>query len=350
VVRSYLDAVRQQEELELTEQELERAQFNLRLAQGQLEVGQVTLLDVRQAEVQVGRAEVNLLRAQTTVVTSRLRLMQQVGLDGDATALEVEQPFQLTQPELEFETLWGLALRMNPQLEALRASEEAAEVGVKIARSAYLPSLSFFAGVSGWTRQLSSTAGQIAQAEQQAKAGFNQCVQLNDLYSRLADPLPPLQCGSPLLPDETIRQIQEENQVWPFSFTNNPATASMTISLPIFQGLGRQRSVEAARVQQEDLNFQVREQELALRADLQAGLAAVRAGFQAAQLEERNREVASDQLRLAQERYRVGSASFLDLVESETVLAQANRALLDAIQIYHDAVASLEALVGTPLR
>jgi len=332
VIRAYLAAVRQQDEL------------------AQLEVGQVTLLDVRQAEVQMGRAEVNLLRAQTTMETSRLRLLQQIGMDGDALSLEIAGPFELAVPELEFEILWRTALERNPNLESLRASEEAAGVGVKIARSAYYPTLSFRAGLSGWTRQLSTTQGQVGQAQQQTAATFQNCVSINDLYSRLADPLPPVPCGSPLLPDDEIRAIQDENKVWPFDFTKNPASASMTISLPIFQGLGRQRSLEVARIQREDVNLELRGQELALRADLQAGLAAVRAGYQAAILEERNREVSEDQLRLAQERYRVGSASFLDLVESETVLAQANRALLDMIQIYHDAFASLEALVGTSLR
>ena len=60
--------------------------------------------------------------------------------------------------------------------------------------------------------------------------------------------------------------------------------------------------------------------------------------------------MAGEQRRLAQERYRVGSASFLDLVESETVLAQSERARLNAYYTYHDALASLEALVGAPIR
>jgi outer membrane protein len=350
VTRAYLEAVRQREELNLAIQQLDRAQANLRLARTQFEVGSVTLLDVRQAEVQVGRAEVTLLRAETTVETSRLRLLQQIGVDGRTEELQLTSRFPLDEPVFDFDVLWDMALEYNPSLESLRASREAAGVGVKIARSAYLPTLSFSAGWSGFTRQASSTDLQIAQAEASVAGAYQNCVFTNDLFSRLTPPYPPQDCGSPLLPDDAIRAINDANDVFPFDFTQSPARASMTISLPIFQGLGRQRQIEAARVQEEDLQLQIREQELALRADLQAGLAAVRAGYQAALLEARNREVAADQLRLAQERYEVGSASFLDLVEAETTLAEAERARLAAIYVYHDALASLEALVGAPLR
>jgi len=53
---------------------------------------------------------------------------------------------------------------------------------------------------------------------------------------------------------------------------------------------------------------------------------------------------------LAQERYRLGGATFLELGEAETVKAQADRDRIAAIFAYHDALANMEALVGTPLR
>ncbi|MBI4522177.1 MAG: TolC family protein, partial [Gemmatimonadetes bacterium] len=89
-----------------------------------------------------------------------------------------------------------------------------------------------------------------------------------------------------------------------------------------------------------------RELELQLRADIAAGLAAVETAYQSAQLEARNQLVADEQLRLAQERYRLGAASFLELVEAETLKAGADRAQLDAVFSFHDALAGLEAVVG----
>jgi outer membrane protein TolC len=94
----------------------------------------------------------------------------------------------------------------------------------------------------------------------------------------------------------------------------------------------------------------VREQELALRSDLAVSLGSVRTAYQSALLEERNQTLADEQLRLARERYQLGAITFIDLVEAQTVKAQADLQRLAAIYTYHDAVTSLEAVVGAPLR
>jgi len=119
--------------------------------------------------------------------------------------------------------------------------------------------------------------------------------------------------------------------------------------VPIFQGLSRQRQVEEARVQREDLRYQLRDQELALRADIGSGLAALETAYESARIEEENQRVAEEQLRLAREQYQVGTINFVDLVEAETVKAQADRERLNAVYAYHDALANLEALVGASL-
>jgi outer membrane protein len=87
-----------------------------------------------------------------------------------------------------------------------------------------------------------------------------------------------------------------------------------------------------------------------LKADLASGLSTLETAYEAALIEQENQVWADEQLRLAQERYRLGAATFLELVEAETVKAQADRDRIAAIFAYHDALASLEALVGTSLR
>src|SRR5690606_14975444 len=130
----------------------------------------------------------------------------------------------------------------------------------------------------------------------------------------------------------------------------SPPSLSIGLSIPIFQGFSRQRSLEAARVQRDDATHQVREQELALEADLSIGLANVRTAYESALLEERNRDLAERQLTLARERYQVGAITFVELTEAQTVLTQAEGDRIIAVFAYHDAVTDLEALVGAPLR
>ena len=349
VTKAYLEVLRQGEGLTLAEQELERAQINLRLAQGRQDVGSGNAIDVRQAEVNVGRAQVTLIQARTGVQTSRIRLLQQIGLDLDAQPT-LETSFSVTEPAWTAEGLYQVAIGGNPDLQALRAQEEASRYDVSIARSSYFPSVSLSAGWSGFTRQASSTAGQEAQAVAAGVARVQQCQFLNDLVLRLPNPPPVQDCSLLSTPESALEAIRAGNRAFPFDFTSQPPSVGLTVSIPIFQGLGRQREVESARAQLNDNRFRIREQELALRADIQSSTAVVRTAYESALIEERNQALADEQLRLAQERYRLGFSNFIDLVEAETVKARADRERIVAIFIYHDAVADLEAVVGMPLR
>ncbi|MGI9627314.1 MAG: TolC family protein [Longimicrobiales bacterium] len=349
VTRTYLEVLRQSEGLTLAEQELARAEVNLRLAEGRQEVGSGNAIDVRQAEVNVGRAQVTLLQSETGVRTARIRLLQQLGVELiQEPALTTE--FAVTEPLWTAGELYGAALDQNPGLQSLRANQEASNYGVSIARSEYYPTVSFQAGWSGFTRQASNTLSQEAQAIANGEAQVQNCAALNELVSRLADPLPTQDCAQFVTSSSQLQAIRDANSAFPFDFTNNPPSASMSISIPVFQGLSRQRGVEEAKAQQSDARYRVREQELALRADIEAQVAVVRTAYESALIEERNQGLADEQLRLAQERYRLGFSNFIELVEAETVKAQADRARIGAIYTYHDAIADLESIVGTPLR
>jgi len=349
VTTAYLDVLRQSEGLRLAEQQLENGRFNLRLAQGRLEVGQATPIDVGQAEVQVGRSEVAVLQAQNAVATAQMRLLQQMGVPVDQR-FGIATTFELTEPTWELETLYSRALDTNPTLDARRRSREAADIGVSSARSAYYPSLSVSTGWRGFTNEASNTDFQIAQAQAQVAGQVAQCNATNELFRRLADPLPTQDCSRFAFTDEQRRSIIESNDQFPFSFQQSPMSVSLSVSVPIFQGFTRQRNLEAARLQRDDLVQQVREQELALRADLSIALSTVRTAYQSALLEERNRDLAEQQLRLARERYQLGAITFVELVDAQTVLALADRDRIAAVFAYHDAVTNLEALVGASLR
>ena len=349
VTRLYLDVLRQADGVRLTEQQLERSRFNLRIAQAQSEIGSATLLDVRQAEVQVGRSEVALLQTRNALETANLRLLQQLGVDL-STRPDLVTEFGLEEPDYEFDTLWNDAIVDNPALNTRRRTVESTKVSVKIARSSYFPSLSFSTGLSGFAREASSTDLLIQQAQASVASQVRSCQSTNELYSRLANPLPLLDCAQIAFTDQQRAAIIESNDVFPFGFTRSAPSATLSISLPVFQGLSRQRNLESSQSQLRDAELQVREQELALEADLAVNLAQVRTAWQSAQIEEQNQVYADEQLRLATERYQLGAIPFVDLIEAETVKAQADRDLLNAVYAYHDAVTNLEAVVGRPLR
>ncbi|MEJ2205644.1 MAG: TolC family protein [Gemmatimonadota bacterium] len=349
VTGAYLEVLRSTEGVRLAEQQLENSRFNLRLAEGQLQVGAATPIDVGQAEVQVGRSEVSVLQAENALATARMRLLQEMGVSVDQD-VALSTTFALSEPMWTPDELYDWALQRNPTLEARRRREDAAEIGVSQARGAYYPSFSISTGWSGFTREASNVDFQIAQAQAQVAGQVAQCAVANDLYRRLADPLPALDCSVFAFTDQDRQAIIEQNDQFPFNFEQSPFSISFGVSIPIFQGFTRQRNLEAAKLQREDLAQQVREQELALRADLSIALSNARTAYQSALLEERNRDLAEQQLRLARERYQLGAITFVELVDAQTVFAQADRDGTAAVFAYHDTVTSLEALVGSSLR
>lgn len=350
VTLGYIDVLRQAEQLLVSEQQRDRAAFNFDLARARLAVGTATGVDVGQAEVSVGRAEVTILQTANLLETARIRLLQLMGSDDLYSPFVPTTPFALSEPTWDREELYQLGLESNPNLRSLRASRSSSSYSVNMAKSTYFPSLSLRASTSGFTRQASSTDFNVQQGELQAQSSIQNCLFTNNLYSRLAAPLPPQDCSQMAFTDEDAQQIRSANRGFPFNFTGQPAQLSLSISLPIFQGLNRQRQVSEAQVQLEDIDLNLREQELALRANIATSLATVRAAYQAALIEEQNQAVADEQLRLATERFRVGLADFLELLEAETIKVEADRLQIVAIYVHHDSIANLEAVVGTSIR
>jgi outer membrane protein len=350
VTRQYLAVKRAQDGVALATQELGRANENLRLARARVEVGAAIPMEATQAEIERGRAEVALLQAENLVDTERLRLSQIVGADLPLD-VTLTTPFAVSDVPWTEEQLMGIASSSHPQLQAARASEAASDAGVRMARSAYLPSLSFSAGISGFLRQAGNSEFLVEQALDNAAFQAQNCQQLNLISAGLSTPLAdrPADCSVFSISAEDELRIREGNSLFPFGYQRNPFSASLTISLPIFDGLARERQVEQAKLARSDAELQLRSEELRIRTEVATALGTARTGARSAELEARNAELAVEQLELARERYRVGAASYVELQEAETLKARADRAYLSALYQFHESLAALEAAVGRPL-
>jgi outer membrane protein len=349
VAQAYLTAMRSRDGVELARQELARAEENLRLAQARVDVGAAIGMEATQAEVERGRAEVNLLTAETTHESNKLYLLQVMGVELDGT-VQLATTFQVVEPRWTQEELTELAMRNNPQLRATRANVGAASAGVKMAKSSWFPSLSMSAGWSGFARQVLDEQALVDNARNALASQRNACQLANDLYSLLPNPPSPTDCNQFVLTPEAEQLILDRNRQFPFDFQNQPFGVTLNLSLPIFQGFSRQRQIEDAAVAEDDARLRLRSERLRVRTSVATRYLSLTAAYRAVGLEQRNTELADQQLRLARERYEVGSATFLELMEAETLKARADRAYLLAVYAYHEALALLESEVGQPLR
>ncbi len=350
VTRGYLAVLQAQEGIRLAERELDRAERNLELAEGRVAVGSATPLDSRQAELAVGRARVALLRAQGEHRNAGISLLLLMGESADRE-LRLTSGFPAASPvPLREEELVQHALARNPDLHALRAQNERTGMALRAARSAYLPTLQLTAGWSAFSRRAVDGSVLVDQARARSEGLLLQCLSNNDLLSRLVEPLPPTNCAQYTFRDSDRERILEENRAFPLDFTRQPPMATLSLQLPVFQGLQRQQQVEVARVERETARLRVEEGTRDLRGEVLRQVTVVRTAYEAARIEEVNREVAAAQVALARDQYEVGMVEFLQLADAEAELARAERDRLDAIYGYHEALAALEALVGIPLR
>lgn len=345
VTRQYLAVMRARDAVELARRELERAQDHLRLAEARVAIGAEIELSSKRAQVEVGRAEVEVLRAENTRQTETMRLMEQLGIEIDGDVALISE-FDVFDPDWSVDDLVDLAMRQHPQLRSLRASERAGESGVRIARSQYLPTLSFSIGWSGYTRQATNDDFLIDQYRDQMASSLQSCQLSNEILGRLNPPMPASDCSQFQISPLDEQRILDNNRVFPFNFSREPLSAMVQISLPIFNGFTRERQVERARVEVENTRHRLRQEELRLKTEVATAFQNLRTAYRTVELEERNLELAGQQLELARERYRVGSATFLDLKDAETEMARADRAMLTAVYTFHEGLAALSAAVG----
>jgi len=341
------------------EQVRRNAEF-LRLAAARYRVGQATLLDVRQAEATKATSEATLLRAYQQENEAKLELFRRMGLVPPAPIEQIAltDSFPVTPPAFQLDQLLGLAEEQNPSLAALRERETAARASVKVARSEFFPRFNAQAGWSGFTQQFTDDGQLLGRSLTGAQSSAAQCQFDNQVRDGLGlgGTTPDcfaafgLNAGGTALDDPTTQQVLDQNNVFPFNFTGQPFQARLTISLPIFTGFGRSLRLSEARAAQQDADESVRAQALQVRASVHGRYLALETAYRTIGLQERGRAAAREQLRLAQDRYRVGIGTALEVTDAQTAVQRAEGDYVNSVYEYHRAIAALEAAVGRPLR
>src|SRR5256714_113150 len=144
--------------------------------------------------------------------------------------------------------------------------------------------------------------------------------------------------------------IRESNAKFPFSFTKSPRSITATLSLPIFDGFAREQRLQEAMASRSDARYGVRAKELALTADVTAAFLILSTAEKTVALQEQNAAKAKQELKLVQDRYRIGATTYVDLTQSRATYERAESDRINAIYDYHKAFAALESAVGHSLR
>ena len=283
----YYDVLAQRELTRVATDRVRRAEEQLAVAVARVISGAAVQTDSLQLLLELTEAQVELLRQGARLKVARHQLGRRVGFPGpvDAVALDTLPAPALPVSEQEAVTE---AVASSPAAISARADERATAAGVRSARGAYLPSVDLF--------------GQYSATDE-------------DFF-----------------PSAISRSVFGVSFSWPLW---NNALREITVSRAT-------TAREVARAVRKDI-------ELALRRDVVEAYEAYEAARAAADLAATAVVVATENLRVQQERYRAGATTIIDLITSQVSLSEADAGLVQARHSTRLALSGLEAILGRRL-
>ena len=284
--QAFYDALATEELVRVAESQVRRAQQQLQISVEKLRAGSATRSDSLRSTVDYGNARIVLLQARANLATAQANLGRQIGVDQSVRAV----PDSVLPAPPDTAALRSVAITSAPQVEQAEATARAARAGVWSARSQYIPSLTLSLGTN---RQ-------------------------DTLFSNAL--------------------VNNENHNW-----------SLRVSWQIFNGFGREQQQVTAGVTRENAEAAAADARRQVNAQLTQQLAALSTTYEQISIAQDNLAAATEDLRVQNERYRVGAATILDLLTSQAALTQAEVNVVQTRFNYLIARAQVEAVVGRTL-
>ncbi len=147
VIAQYLQALYARENLEVARMSLTVAQDELHRREQLLEAGKIPELDLYEARAQVSRDELTVVNAVNDSIMAVLDLANLLNLENDGSfdISPLEEDGDMSIPSVE--QVWSAMLIDNHSLRAASIQREAARQNVDLAKTGYIPTLSFSAGL-----------------------------------------------------------------------------------------------------------------------------------------------------------------------------------------------------------
>ena len=320
--QAFFTALADAELVTVAQTQLQLSQVQVRLTTEKLRLGATTRADSLSAAVAYGNSQLQLIQAQANLQYAQVNLGRTIGLDG-AVAPVPDSALEVRLGPLDTLALRREALATAPSVRQAEASLAVANAGVGVARAAYFPTISASFSQS-WSRALN---GWLTP----------------DPYSVTSTPIAITSVGPPV----TARQDTITRQIT-MPFTGSKSL-SISVNLPIFNGFGRETNVVTADANVITAQANLRDARLALDASLTQAIASLNATSQQIDIARTSVAAATENLRMQQERYRLGTSTIVDLLTAQASLNQAQANLVSARYNYLVARAQIEALVGHSL-
>lgn len=284
----FLDALAAAQLLRVREASVRRAEEQLKVSVAKLRAGSATRSDSLRSLVTLGNTQLDLITTQTDLATAEANLARLIGESGRVHAAD-DSAFYGVVPALDTQAIRLEAESKSPRVQSAVSSATAARADVRASRSGYWPTLALSAN-TGWNGN-----------------------RAND-YTLLNQ-----------------RQI------------------SLALRWSLFDRFDRELTIVQREADLDVAEATAADAKRGVEAELQKWLAQLDAAKARIQITQTSVAAATEDLRVQQERYRVGASTIVDVLTSQEALNQAEVDVVNARFDYLRAKAQLEALIGRKL-
>jgi outer membrane protein len=265
-----------------------RAEEQLNVAVAKLHAGRGIRPDSLRSLVTLGNAQLQLVNAQTALATAEANLGRLVGEDGPVGAVD-DSSLYTVLPTVDTAALRAEAIANAPAVRSAEAQALSARAAITIAKAGYYPTLSLTgsAALNGSSRN-----------------------SYTFLQSR---------------------------------------SVSVGVNWPIFNRFQREQGIVSSQVAAEVADANAAESRRQVLASLTGALASLEAARLRIGISQTSVAAAQEDLRVQQERYRLGAATIVDVLTSQEALNQAEVDVVTARFDYVRARAQISALIGRTL-
>lgn len=284
VMAFYMQVLYGKEQVEIARRQKELSAEQLQKTRQLFENGRIAEAEVYESQAQLALDEANLTQAETDLALSLLTLAQ-------ALEIEDDEDFEVSSPETFFEgenqeldapqATIAQALLNQPSMEAARLRLQKSHFDLKSSKSAWYPSLSFFAGYS------------------------------NGLYHYFGDNYPNTPVG------EQLKR-------------NSRAQLGVSLNIPIFNGMKTKYRVKMTELSIADQQLSLENTEKSLRKEIKQAYGNAKAAKQKMVASANSLEASRIAYEYAQAGFEMGKKTLLELNESKTRFHRAESDLLQA--------------------
>lgn len=277
------------ENVSVQEDALERAEEQLKLIESRYELGSASLSDVLKQKVQSGNDRLELLRARNAVINSNANLAYTIGLD-PREDYEFLANHSVTEYDGTLDQAVDFGVVNNPRLLASEKNLLQANQFVMAAKSAYLPTVNAYASFTKFK-------------------------------------------GTQAFP-------------FAFDFSQNTTAYGFGVSYAIFDGFTREKRVTDAKVFRNNARADIVDTRNRTVSDIKTAYLDIQLTKEQMLVSTENVAAAGEDLKITQEKYNLGAATILDLLDAQVSLKQAQVALIRVELDLRLAEAKLEAAMG----